>query len=126
VAIQSNMDPISTLDVKMNDVEVIYPKRCRRFNHDRSRMDHRSATPHPSIADPTTDIGAGRTTSSTESQPSVYHSTAYVSSPSPGGRHSDTGPSPDGAMSGKGGSEPKLPELKTECYYIARRTKQRC
>ena len=52
MVIQSNMNPILTLDVKINGVEAINPKRCRRFNHDRSRMDHRSATPRPSIADP--------------------------------------------------------------------------
>jgi hypothetical protein len=102
VEIQSNMDPISPLDVKINGVEAIYPKRCRRFNLDRSRMDHRSATPCPSIADPTVDIGSHRTTPPTESQPSVYHSMAYVSSPSPGDRHSGTGPSPSGASPATG------------------------
>jgi hypothetical protein len=95
--IQSNMDPIPTLDVKINGVEVINPKRCRCFNLDRSRMDHRSATPCPSIVDPTVDIGSHRTTPPTESQPSVYHSMAYVSSPSPGDRHRGTGPSPSSA-----------------------------
>jgi hypothetical protein len=41
------MDPIPTLDVKINGVEAIYPKRCRRFNLDRSRMDHRVCDPSP-------------------------------------------------------------------------------
>jgi hypothetical protein len=38
----------------------------------------------------------------TKSQSSVYHSMAYVSSPSPGDRHSGTGPSPSGASPATG------------------------